>query len=69
MLIAFFMFSKWWKFTTKKKPLVKSLIFILNFLIDLINFVMISTFELKRFQINLMLDLFIGLGLKLLKLH
>jgi hypothetical protein len=31
MLMAFFMFAKLWKFTRKKKPLVTSLIFILNF--------------------------------------
>ncbi len=62
-----FMFTKWWKFTTKK-PLVTSLIFILNFQKNWIRFMMISKIELKRFQINLMLELFMCLRLKLLEL-
>jgi len=51
------MFAKWWKFTTKKHT-VTSLIFILNFQEKRIRFIMISNIELKSFQINLMLELF-----------
>jgi hypothetical protein len=38
--MAFFMFAKWWKFTTKKN-LIKSLLFILMFSKKLDKFVVI----------------------------
>jgi hypothetical protein len=65
--MAFFMFTKWWKFTTKK-PLFTSLIFILKFQINWIRFMMISKIELKCFQINLILEIFLCLRLELLEL-
>jgi hypothetical protein len=67
MLMAFFMFAKWWKFVIKKNS-VTSLIFILKFQKNWIKVIMISKIKLKIFQINLMLELFICLTLKLLKL-
>jgi len=42
-----------------KKPLITSLIFILKFQKHWIRFMMISKIELKYFQINLMLELFL----------
>jgi hypothetical protein len=65
--MALFMFVKWWKFTTKKL-LVTSLVFILNFQKNWIRFMMIPKIEVKCFQINLRLELFICLTLELLKL-
>jgi hypothetical protein len=51
-----------------KKPLVTSSIFILNLKKNWIRFMMISKIKLKCFQINLMLELFMCLRLKLLEL-
>jgi len=48
--------------------MVTSLIFILKFQKHWIGFMMISKIELKRFQINLMLELFMRLRLELLEL-
>jgi len=48
--------------------MVTSLIFILKFQKHWIGFMMISKIELKRFQINLMLELFMLLRLELLEL-
>ncbi len=59
------MFTKWWKFTTKK-PLITSLIFILFY--KWIRFIMISKIQLKSFQINLMLKLVMCLWLELLQI-
>ncbi len=65
MLMAFLMFAKWWKFTTKK-----TLNYIINiyfeFLKNWIKLTMISKIELKSFSVNLMLELFICLMLELL---
>jgi hypothetical protein len=66
--MAFFMFAKWWKFTTKTKPLVTSSIFIFKFQKYWIRFMMILKIELKCIQTNLMLDLFMCVRLKLLEL-
>jgi hypothetical protein len=65
--MALFMFIKWWKVTTKKL-LVTSLVFILNFQKNWIRFMTIPKIEVKCFQINLRLELFIFLTLELLKL-
>jgi hypothetical protein len=43
-----------------KKPLVTSLTFIVNFQKNWIRFMMISKIEIKGFQINLMLELFMS---------
>jgi len=50
----------------KKKPLVTSLIFILKFQKHWIGLMMISNFDLKCFQINLMLGIFMCLSLEVL---
>ncbi len=55
------------EFNHKKKPLVTSLIFILDFQKNWIRF-MISKIELKCFQIKLMLEMFMCLRLELLEL-
>jgi len=65
MLMFLFMFTKWWKFMTRK-PLVTSLIFISKCQKNWIRFTMILKIEFKCFQINLMLELFICLRLELL---
>ncbi len=62
------MFVKWWKFATKNKTFGTWLTFILNFQKNWIRFMMISNIELKWFQIDLMLELFICWRLKLLEL-
>jgi hypothetical protein len=66
MLMALFMFKKWWKVTTKKP---------LGYIIDIYfkfskkkRFMIISKIELKCFQINLTLELFMCLRLELLEL-
>jgi hypothetical protein len=58
------MFAKWWN----SNKSVTSLLFILNFQKNWIRFIMISKIKLKKFQVNLMLKLFIYLMLELLKL-
>ncbi len=62
-----FMFTKWWTFTT-----TKTFSYIINIYFKLkknwIRFMMISKIELKCFQMNLMLELFMCLSLKLLEL-
>jgi hypothetical protein len=50
----------------QEKPLVASLIFILNYHKNWIMFMMISNIEFKRFQINLMLEFFLCLSLECL---
>jgi hypothetical protein len=57
MLMALFMFTKWWKLTTNN-PLVTSLIFIVKFQKNWIRFITISNIELNFFQTYLMLELF-----------
>jgi hypothetical protein len=57
MLMALLVFTKWWKFTTKKNSFT-SLIFILNFQKNWIKFAMISNIKFKSFQIDLMLRFF-----------
>jgi hypothetical protein len=60
----------WWAFlclqnggnSPPKKPLVTSLVFVLNFQKNWIRFMMISKIEIKCFQINLMLKLFMLVG-------
>jgi hypothetical protein len=54
------------KISPNQNLLVMSLIFILNFQKNWIRFMMISTIELKSFQINLVLELFMCLRLELL---
>jgi hypothetical protein len=67
MLMAFFEFAVWWKFTTKK--IFGNIINIyLKFQINWIRFMMISKIELKCFQINLMLEFFMCLRLELLEI-
>jgi hypothetical protein len=66
MLMAFPMFAKWWKFTTKKHT--HNCIFIFKFQKHWISFIMISNIELKSFQIHLMLELFTCLMLESLVL-
>jgi hypothetical protein len=65
--MALFMFAKWLTFTTKK-PLDTSLIYPLKFQKYWIRFMIISKIELKCFEINLMLELFMCLRLELLEL-
>ncbi len=52
----------------EKKPSITSLIFILDFQKKLIRYIVISNIELKSFQINLILELFMCLMLELLEL-
>jgi hypothetical protein len=66
MLMAFLMFAKWWKFTTKK--IVTSLIFILNVPKTWLKFIKNSKIKLKIFHLNLIIELFMCLMLKLLEL-
>jgi hypothetical protein len=66
MLMVFFMFAKWWKFTTKKISYINN-INIFKFSKKRIRFIMISKILLKNFQINLILELFMCLMLELLK--
>ncbi len=66
ILMALFMFAKWWKFTMKEKFNYIINIFF-NFQKKLIRFVMISNIELKSFQINFMLKLFMCLMLESLE--
>ncbi len=60
------MFIKLWKFTSKRKPLVTSILFILHFQKNWITFMMISKIKLKIFQINLILEFFTWEWLELL---
>ncbi len=69
MLMALFMFAKWWRFTTKKNK-INGYIINIYFKISKhwIRFMMVSEIELKYFQINLMLELFMRLRLELSEL-
>jgi hypothetical protein len=67
MLMAFRMFSKWWKFTNFVFS-ITSVIFIIAFQRKKIRFIMISKIEFQSFQINLMLKFFKCLILELLEL-
>jgi hypothetical protein len=58
MLMALLMWTKWWKFSTKKQS-VTSLIFIVNFQKTWIQFIAISKIKINFFQINLMLEFFL----------
>ncbi len=66
MLMALFMLQNGGN-VPLKKHLVTSLIIILVFQKNWIRFMMISKIELKCFQINLVLELFMCLRLQLLK--
>jgi hypothetical protein len=67
MVVVFFMFAKWWKFTIIKKiGFIISIYF--KFSTNWIRFIMISKIKLRIFQVSLMLKFFICLILELLKL-
>jgi hypothetical protein len=53
------MFAKWWKFITKKKRKVTSLIYVFNFSKSWIGFIMISKIKILKIKINLMWELFV----------
>jgi hypothetical protein len=67
ILMALLIFAKWWKFTTKIKS-ITLLIYILKIQNIWKRFLMISKIELKIFQINFIVRLFMCLTLELLKL-